>query len=797
MKVKQKNPTQVISISDRTVEVDRIDDDMIIFRAFINVEAAAALEYNVNLCQFRVFSSVDQRIDKPKLSSIESSDVLQSATLRKVKAIRRYSSTIAQGAIDVTKSIPNDRISSILRGKPVRSTKIINFDSNDDASSQIKSGDSASANSGAGSSDFIVSYCRDLVNRNNIDPATIFNDAPFHSSIPKVSRGMRTSGLMSRLDPKDLKLRNSYVDDKRKRLSVRFDSVEESVIEVPFKFKVLKRFVGTYQVEVDAVSSSRATSKIQMIKFSVDLRKAYENYIIPTLSPSLQITNVGLSRFIRIKQRDRNATSVRVYRRSYSEKSGGAGFSHFTEIANISVKPGDEAQFVDRPDTSGRCLYRVVPFNDLSLTSGEFSSAVVPGSRSRERKSHKDTTTLLAVEREGQIVVSVFNIPNDVISIRLVRRNLTIFETLLASPSSVVGGPIRILSRNSRNVDFDDYVSRPDSAYEYKVIMIDVFGEERESEKNAVVYFVGNPEVQEGRTIITQSPKITNEQEPKVTFQIKAPTEQSTLDNIYNILIDQGLSQQYVDEIKQNRELFGKIIAFEMLRFDTVSGQNESFGVIKEGTFEDSSRTRKISNVSSLKAGRKYVYNYRLLIRAPSTLFDSATVGRVDLETGKSFSTNLKKFNAPRALTRGTLTSNAVQQRTFSKTGLKTDPTRLGIEELMAGRTSLTGTTEIRVPEVSTSVSDLSVEQTSHGNVIRWRIKEGIQEIDHIIVFADYNGRLAPLRALQYCGSNNMIYLDDQLSASINEASYYVRLVFLNFQQGELVGPAKVEENAS
>jgi hypothetical protein len=176
---------------------------------------------------------------------------------------------------------------------------------------------------------------------------------------------------------------------------------------------------------------------------------------------------------------------------------------------------------------------------------------------------------------------------------------------------------------------------------------------------------------------------------------------------------------------------------------------------------------------------------------------DTATVSRIDLETGRSFSTNLKKFNAPRALARGTLTSTAVQQRTFSKTGLKADPTRLGIEELMAGRTSLTGTTEVRIPEVSTSVSNLSVEQTSRGNVIRWRIKEGIQEIDHIIIFADYNGRLAPLRALQHCGNNNMMYLDNHLSASTNEAAYYVRLVFLDFQQGELVGPAKVEENAS
>jgi hypothetical protein len=76
-------------------------------------------------------------------------------------------------------------------------------------------------------------------------------------------------------------------------------------------------------------------------------------------------------------------------------------------------------------------------------------------------------------------------------------------------------------------------------------------------------------------------------------------------------------------------------------------------------------------------------------------------------------------------------------------------------------------------------------------------VNEGIQEIDHLIIYADYNGRLAPLRSLQHTKSGNMVYLDDRFSASLNEVSYYVRPVFLNFEQGQLVGPAKVDEDAN
>ena len=800
MKVKPKAKTQILAISDRMVEVDRVSGNTITFKAYIDMEPAAAIEYGLVTCEFKVFNSTEKKAEKPKLSSIDSSEVFQSSTIRKVSAIRRYTNTIARGNIDVTKQIPNDRISAITRGAASRLKKVINLSADDDdASSQIKSTDSASDQSLKGSGDFIASRCHDLINRKGIDPASIFNEAPFHASIPKVSRGFRSSGIMSKIEPKDLKLRNSFVEDGKKKLNVRFETAEESKVEVPFTFRISKSLLGTYYVEVDAFSRAVAwfdPKKLQTLKFSVDLRRAYENFIIPTRAPTLQVTNVGSSKFIRAKQVDRNSTSLKIFRRSYSEKND-SKLSHFAEVATITARFGEEIQFVDRPDTSGKCLYRVVPFNELLLSSGEFSSAIVPGIKSKEKKSQRDSTAMLAVEKDDHVTISAFNIPDDIVSARLIRRNLVLNETRFSSPSSVFGGPIKGLNRSDRNLTFDDFITRPESILEYKLVLIDSYGEERESVRSALVYFVGDSKIQEGRTIQVQAPKVVDDQEFKVTFQIEAPTEKSALDRIYSILIDQGLSDQYVDEIKQNRELFGKIVAFEMLRFDTVTGVNESFGVIKEGTFEDSRTTRHSRNVSKIVPGRKYIYNYRLLIRAPGTLFDSANVERLDLETGKYFKTGLKKFNAPRVLIRGTLASNVSQQRTFSKTGLKSDPARGSVEELIAGRSSLTGMFEITAPEISTSIEKVSVEETSRGNVVRWYVNEGIQEIDHLIIYADYNGRLAPLRSLQYTKSGNMVYLDDRLSASLNEVSYYLRPVFLNFEQGQLVGPAKVDEDAN
>jgi hypothetical protein len=109
---------------------------------------------------------------------------------------------------------------------------------------------------------------------------------------------------------------------------------------------------------------------------------------------------------------------------------------------------------------------------------------------------------------------------------------------------------------------------------------------------------------------------------------------------------------------------------------------------------------------------------------------------------------------------------------------------------MIAGRTSLTGFLTVQAPNKDTSLFNIEVEETSRGNVVRWNVKQGIQHIDHVIVYAEFNGRRAPLRALHYSGESMMIYLDDRLKAKSGEVRYFVMPVFTNLKQGALIGPA-------
>ena len=796
MKSKPKKELEIVSTSDRNIEVIRVAGTSVTFRAFIGVDMAAAMESNVVVCNFRLRSSSFIGANRPKLSSLNSKAVLQVGTSKKLNALKAASNITVQGTIDITKQIPNSRISSIVNGAPVRVTKVVSLvDVGESGASQLKS-EATSQPTNAGSIDFTASYSIDALMRSTKDPAAEYNVAPFHAPVGKIARGVRTSGVTSRLDGKAKKFRESFIETSTKPTGSKLVDVQERVVEVPFTFSISKSSLGKYDIEIDVMTKSIpaiATDgvRLQTIKFPIDLRRAYEDFIIPTQAPILNLTNVGSTRFLRIKQVDRNATSIRVYRRIFRDKLRD-GDTEFEQIAEIPASQGEQVQFVDRPTQAGKCVYRVVPFNEISKSSGEFSSVVVPGMRMVERKRAPDTTTLLAVESDGRVVVSVYNLPNDVICARIVRKNLTTREREFTTPTSISGNSILRVARNESNLRFDDLPSRPDTSYEYKVITTDTRGDERESQRGCIIRYCGDTKLQSNRSIVTQSPKTTLDQEPKVTFQVNAPADPSTLDKIYDILIANGISGQYSTEIRQNRELFSKIVAFEMTRFDTVTGLNESFGIVKAGVFEDSLTTRKSSNVSTPVSGRNYIYSYRLLIRSPSTLFDSATVERTDLETGKTYSTKLKKFNSPLALGKGVLSSQVEQLRPISKIGIGIDPTVRGDNDLIAGRTALMGTVEVKIPDFTTQVQKLVARTTFRGNSLRWNVFQGNQEIDHIIVYADYNGKKAPLRALQYCGSDEMMYLDDRLLESLNNVSYYVRLVFTDFRQGELFGPAEI-----
>lgn len=778
MKIKPKAKKQILSVSSRPAQVLRIDDDIVTFQIFFEIDPEAAIEDKITTCDFRVVD--EKRIDQPKLrlKALEAVAAFQRSSSKKSTAISEISKSISRGVIDISKQIPNDRIAKILAGGPVRQLKRLT--TSDEASLESKSISNldSSKDDVPESEEHLKSMYLDMLHRKSKDPAAEINAATFHAPIISSVRGTRTTSNMSNVNKKLESTRAALTKKTSSIVKSTFESEDVTTLEIPFKIKLRKFQLKNYTVEIE--------SKRQVLKFKVNFRDVFEKHIVPTIAPQLQLTNVGNYRVMKIKQIDVNSNSVGIYRKSVN----GGESETFAKVTTLLLSPGSEIQFTDKPSQAEKSIYRVIPFNELSISSGEFSSAVAQGSKSK-KKIEPDNLTLLASEISSGVKVSIFNIPTEVIAIRLIRKNLTIHESTFSTPPNVAGGSLIKLDKSTSNIEFFDSPSRVDAAYEYKVIMIDSYGDERESQNRAVIHFSGDVEDQEGYTLFSNSLRIGDGGSPNVSFQVDAPTNQSSLDLVYSTLIDAGLDSLYADEIKSNKELFSKIISLEMLRFDTVTGLNESFGVVKTGLFQDDSKSQRAANVSPLISGRKYIYQFRLLVRAPGTIFNESSVSKTDLETGKTYSVAMKKFNSPTVLKRGSLSSTSKQLKIFPKSGLKIDPTIGSAGEMFQGRTALTGEVIVTIPHIDTDLSDLSVEETVRGNIVKWKINEGFQKVDHIIVYAEYNGKLAPLRALHFFGNDSMVFLDDRLKASLSDVNYYVQPVFQNFSQGRLIGPVK------
>lgn len=795
MRVKPKQKIQALQGSDRQVEVARIDGNLITFKMFFEVDPMEIIDSKINICEFKVYEERKVSKSKVKTKTLTSVSALQTATLRKLTARDATNQVIARGLIDLTKSIPNDRIAAIAAGEPVRRNKKVVFtdDKNEGAVGLVSS--EAIERTPNDVADLKSSF-KDVFNRKSRDPAADLNAADFHSPVVNATRGVRITSDVSKINSKQRAVRSALSSSSTNGKSSKLEQEELSTLQIDFPIKLRKQQAREYTVEIIARAPVRAGQTgraLQSIKIKANFQRAYENHIIPTKPPALQFTSIGTLRFMNIKQMDRNGASVVVFRKNTQAPVDPGGLK-YNQLLNIPLKFGQEIQISDKPGQLGKSIYRVVPYNELSYTSGLFSSAVAPGSRISNRGSEADEATILAYETNGGVQVSVFNMPNEVVSVRLIRKNLTTNETEFSTPGTVVGGPIRSFSKLRADIKIFDRPARVDAVYEYKVVLINSYGEERQSIRSCIIYFSGNFQDQQGYTFSTSSPITSNN---SVKFSVDALTNQASLDLVYKLLTAQGLDTQYASEITNNKQLLSKLVALEMLRFDTVTGLNESFGVVSAGTFQDDSTTRKAAGVSTLVQGRRYIYQFRLLLRSPSTIFNDSSINKLDLETGKSYSTDQKKFNSPNAIKRGTLASTSTQTQTVTKDGQKFDASSSSAAEMLAGRTALTGQFEVTVPFSETTLTNLTVESTARGNVVSWNVNEGLQKIDHIIVYADYNGKLAPINALHFCGTNKMVYLDDKLKATPDEVGYYVQLVFHDYSQSRRVGPGVEVINAS
>jgi hypothetical protein len=762
MKTQKNEQIQVLNISATPAEVIDAKENIITFRIYFGFEFQASVSNLITTCDYTIRNDDEQTKSAVVTSPLRSRNLLNSSN-------RTSNVTpIQQGKIDLSKFLPNN----ISSAKKMTQKKIVDDSKSNSGSNQSQSKASVDVDS---TSDFDLSdaFYRDLK-----DPAAEINKIDYHTNHNKIIQGTNKQSNLN-LTSKIAGAASSTTKSSTTSTGKKIVTEETGVIDAYFDVKLKKSQLKTYKVYVSGGS--------QQISFIVEFRKIYSDYIIPVHPPKLSVSRIGHKRIIEVSQVDKNCESVVIYKKSTTDTS-------FKVLTASSLKSPNTLKLVDDVFMNP-AIYRAISLNENSVGSGVFSSFVGKGDKNFH-PSEPDTSTLLAIESSNSVRLSIYNIPKEIISVSAVKRNLSLHETkfvdinpILNDTTTGTGVSRANLTLKQVSADLIDRQVRPDSIYEYKIKMIDLYGNEKLSKCSSVIHFEGSSSDVAFNTL--QTSKLSVENNGSVSFVVESSNDDNSFNLIYDTLITAGYDSLYLDEVKSNREQLKNLLAVEISRFDTITGLNEYFGITKLGNFSDSFSTRSNKNISQIESGRTYIYQVRLLTRSPSSLITNSTRESTDLETAKTYTINMKKFAGPTTIKRGTLASNASQKGAVYKNGYRLKRTASAENEFHQGRTSITTSVLVKIPSTSTQISSTSVKSTARGNVIKWFVQQGDQEIDSIIIYADYNGIFAPLKVVHHPSASEQAFLDTKLNVSLDNVKYYLQILYSNYVKGSLIGPIK------
>lgn len=737
---------QIFSISSKLHEVLSATDQDATFRIYFSFIPETAAEAGLTICKYSITNGAPNVLSSQKeLTPLTSKDILR-------KSRKSLPVIISKGLIDLTKFISNDvknrSSSTSLRVK-----------------ANPKSGVSTRDNKNLSSNvDRSVPFdMLDMLFRKQKDPANESNKTTNQELVESIISGTKSS-----------------LTQNVSESTVTLEKVTETTKDAYFDVTIRK---NQFSIKLITISC-----QFQTLSFKIDFEELYHLNTIPTEPPKLSVFNSGIKQIINLKQTDKFGKYVEVFRKNANTLNEG-----YTKFATLNLRKGESVKISDETNQINNFIYRAVSKNERSVTSGNFSSCYVKG-RKIHREIHRnkapDTSTILATEVPGGVSLKVFNIPKEIISIKIVRKNLTLNEKNFSLITTNNESSIFSISIETNSVEFLDDSVRPSSIYEYGIITTDLYGSEKLSSHKSVIDFMGK-NYDEGDLSFSVSLKNDTGSDQSNSFTFTISENENSLNSIYDSLISAGYDSYYINEIKQNREKLKDLFAFEILRFDTVTGENESFGAQQKLQFSDTSAQRRKNKVSNLKLGRAYIYQFRLLVRSYSSIISNSTMQRTDLETSKIHLVNMKKFTSPKVLKKGILASNALQKDAVFKSGYKLKSDAGAAGEFLQGKTSITSELMVTTGNSDTTLTPLTVQKSAKGNVLKWKLKLGDKMIDHIIVHADYNGQFAPLKFIHYSDKNESYYVDNKLTAPLEEIKYFLQLVYLDYTTGPTLGPLK------
>jgi hypothetical protein len=269
--------------------------------------------------------------------------------------------------------------------------------------------------------------------------------------------------------------------------------------------------------------------------------------------------------------------------------------------------------------------------------------------------------------------------------------------------------------------------------------------------------------------------------EKNVTFQFETQTIDNSLDIIDNLMRQREIREYFANDIKNERELFKKLIAHSITRVNVSTGEREDFGVVVDNVFDDV-YLRTSTAVKPLETS-SYRYEIYPLLRSPETLLENLSEQRLDSLTKKPYKYSPFKFYHPLALTRGMLITPTGTKKLSSKSmmmyGLVGSVSYVNVDFLP------------NIPRIANIIIRRADRDTIR---IDWTITGSVNMIDHFVVMKDFNGVRTIIGKVHSEFVNEQAYFIHRLGTDdVGRFKYIVKTVMHDYSIGQIIQSQEVQ----
>lgn len=538
--------------------------------------------------------------------------------------------------------------------------------------------------------------------------------------------------------------------------------------------------------------------------YTIRHKQQVDEMLTPDIQPQLSSGQISKNPSVirlRISQQDDIATSVNLLRRKITDDTQDPNYK-FREIENIEVSAVKGAVLYTDRDVSNvhpvAYEYRAIPVGPTGFEAPEHTaSIVVPGVKpiigvSVSKYSDIDNNVAMsAINMYDRVGITIESIPDDVVAIRIVKESL-VSDSFFSNSESRYKPVIPVDAKSgiinigkgvtSVTIEDDDVIS--EQVYRYKCILRRPRLPEMEANEEELIRFI-KPRVRTPVEASIENPKMTGSgaEGYTVTFDLVAEFSDPGLELLGEIFSASGVSGNFIEDIKKNRDQLQNVPAFLVYRTDMYSGRKIRLGLFSPGKFEDNPKLQRKIN-SPLVPGRKYKYVAKLSLRPPEAFFKKA-VTSIDVQNKALLGlseTDRYEVLAQRFLSGFGATNGLVSETDLNKLS---DMGLMGQFEL--GKTGIELDETITIPQTTARIELAKAIPAKRENIVYWKVDGDPWEFDGYLVLMTYKGRRSIIGSVPSRKSDVNVFRDKIYHRELGALSYSIVPVHNNGAFGKII----------